>query len=705
MRSIRARAAVVVAGLCSACFEGESQGVDAAVARDAKADVAVDDLAQAPDVQLVDVGSPGDLGEGEAREIVGVEVDPMNAALAVTDGARATQSFRAVGVRRDGMRVPLPTAVWAVDDRRLGDIDGAGLFTATGVGGGDVEVRVTVTGARAVVLHATTRLSLLARREVVDPLNPDLPARFAAATPRNDAARAARVLYPLDGALMPNNVPPPVLQWERGVRGDAYRVRLTKPHSVSTVYLAHGGDGFPYATLIGDAVWRGSVETDPDAELLITVDRLDAAAREIIAGTPVRVRFSRGRVYGSVYYWNLLQGRMSRIRPAAARSEDLLPRPAARAADGVRCVACHTVSRDGRMLAAQVTTSTPGTGMSGGVFDLTADLTADPAPTLASASTFQCASFSPDGARLVTCATPTWSGPLGMIDPRTGMGITVGGLPTEGATMPEWSPDGRSIAYVANVRLDRLGNPVGGDLAILRDPGGTPTIFDPPRIVHAGATLGMAQPPGEVDAYPTWSPDSRMLAFQHGAGAFSITGPGALYLISAEGGAATRLDRANGGAAGVDSYRPTFSPFVTDEGGGQRLLWLAYFSRRDYGNAQVGTRGTRRRQIWVTAVSASPEAGVDPSHVGYWLPGQDVATENMAAYWSAEACRATGNECRTSADCCSGTCRQDPTTPTRYVCRAPEPAACRQRGQTCSESGECCEGLMCYANVCDTPPA
>lgn len=703
MRLFRLPAALAAAGLCSACFESGSAGVDGGASDAATPDVARDVVVPSADIQLVDVGDPGDLG-GESREIVGVEVDPMNASLTLAPGMATTQVFRAIGVRRDGRRVVLPTAVWAVGDRRLGDINGDGRFTASGVAGGEVEVRVTVTGARAMVLNGRAVLSVNARREVVDALTPNLPARFAAAPLRNDPARAARLLYPLDGAWMPNNVAPPAVQWERGVRGDAYRVRLAKPHAVTSIYLAHGGDGFPYATLIGDEVWRLAAESDLDADLVITVDRLDAVANEVVAGAPVRVRFSRGRVYGSVYYWNLLAGRMSRIRPDAARSEDLVPRPAPRA-DGVRCVACHTVSRDGRMLAAQVSSSAPGAGMVGGLFDLTADLTVDPAPTVSSAAMFQCASFSPDATRLVTCATGTWSGPLGMINPRTGAGITVGGLPTANATMPEWSPDGRNIAYIANVRLDGLGNPVAGDLALLRDPGDTPTIFDPPMVIHAGDALAMGSPPGAVDAYPTWSPDSSLIAFQHGAGAFSITGPGALYLLSRQGGTPWRLDLANGGAGGVDSYRPTFSPFVTDEGGGRRLLWLAYFSRRDYGNAQVGTRGTRRRQIWVTAVDASPQMGTDPSRVGYWLPGQDVSTENMSAYWSAEACRATGNECRTSADCCSGSCRQDPANPARFVCRAPEPEACRRRGQTCSTSSECCEGFMCYANVCDTPPA
>lgn len=705
--SLRHGAVLALAALSGGCFDATSTTSDDAAAPDVPADVARDVPAlDAPraDAPALDAGPSLDLG-GEGREVVSVEIDPANASLTSRNGARSTLAFRAIGLRRDGARVPLPNAVWSLSDARLGEVGGDGVFTASGVAGGDVTVRATVTNTRGVVLNAATTLSVFALREVVDPLTPNLPARFEGAALRNDAARAARVLYPLDGALMPNNVPPALVQWERGARGDVFRVRLAKPHAVTTVYLEHGGDGFPFAHLVGADAWRAAAETDLDRDLTLTVDRWEMATGQVIAGSPVRVRFARGAVYGSVYYWNLLAGRMSRIRPGAARSDDLISRPAARAADGVRCVACHTVSRDGRYLAAQATTSAPGTGMGSGVFDLTADLTTDPAPTVASPALFQCASFSPDGSRLVTCATGRWAGPLGMIDPRTGMGLTVGGLPTADATQPEWSPDGRSIAYIANVQLDAVGNPVRGDLGILRDPGGTPTIFDPPQIIHRGSDLAMATPGGDTDAYPTWSPDSRLLAFQHGVGAFSMTGPGALYLIAREGGTPWRLDRANGGASGTESFRPTFSPFTTDEGGGRRLLWLAFFSRRDYGNAQVGTRGTRRRQLWVTAIEASPRPGEDPSHVAYWLPGQDVATENLSAYWSAEACRMTGAECRTSADCCGGSCRPDPMTPSRSVCTPPPATECRRRGQTCSSSSDCCKGLMCYANVCEAPPA
>jgi hypothetical protein len=64
-------------------------------------------------------------------------------------------------------------------------------------------------------------------------------------------------------------------------------------------------------------------------------------------------------------------------------------------------------------------------------------------------------------------------------------------------------------------------------------------------------------------------------------------------------------------------------------------VWLVFYSLRDYGNALAGTKGTQRRQMWVTAIDKSKLGmGVDPSMVPYWLPDQDSATENMSAFWA-----------------------------------------------------------------------
>src|SRR5690606_22875059 len=142
---------------------------------------------------------------------------------------------------------------------------------------------------------------------------------------------------------------------------------------------------------------------------------------------------------------------------------------------------------------------------------------------------------------------------------------------------------------------------------------------------------------------PTFSPDSRFLAFAHGTRSIS-TDDGfdvpraSLYLVPREGGEALRLARGMGREGPIDAFWPVFSPFVTVEPDGTRLYWLAFYSRQHYGNAKAGTRGTQRRQLWVMAIDpARAEAGEDPSHPPYWLPGQDARVDNIAAIWAPTA--------------------------------------------------------------------
>jgi len=59
-----------------------------------------------------------------------------------------------------------------------------------------------------------------------------------------------------------------------------------------------------------------------------------------------------------------------------------------------------------------------------------------------------------------------------------------------------------------------------------------------------------------------------------------------------------------------------------------------FYSFRDYGNTLAGTKGTQRRQMWITAIDKTKLAAGDPSSVPYWVPDQDVATQNMSAYWA-----------------------------------------------------------------------
>lgn len=281
-------------------------------------------------------------------------------------------------------------------------------------------------------------------------------------------------------------------------------------------------------------------------------------------------------------------------------------------------------------------------------------------------------------------------------DPFTGTVVPIQGtLPTQ-ATHPAWSPDGKSIAYVANAS-DWGGGFQVGSIGVLPVTG--PDSFGPGQVILPSTALMGETPGGQANCYPTWTPDSKRIAFAHGTGSRSDwpdSRQSALYIMNADGTEVVRLSAATGGPTSTEEFQPRFSPF--DSGG---YYWLSYLSRRDYGNDIAGTRGTHRQQIWVTAIKKDPLPGEDPSAVSYWLPGQATTSKNISAFWAPRACRVDGESCAVNSECCGGDCRQDGNG--NFVCTPPPPGACRQLNETCTTSADCCDGRECVNKVCVDP--
>jgi hypothetical protein len=645
-------------------------------------------------------GSAGSTAGGTAGgammlDVVALEVDPPNATITTTPGNPMSQTFTARLRLRDGSLVSagvVPT--WTVMSRQLGDINGStGEFQATGNQGGvtTIEASALVPGtSRTLVGSATVTIQL--SRTIAGPGVPSTAlSNFATLLPF-DARQSANLVYPLDHAVMPQNVFPADLQWLNGSAQDLFRITLKKPNAEVVAFLVHTGAAFNNDWLVDQAAWRGFAQTNPDVEGVITVDRWVAATQAAYRSNEVRVRFARAALSGSVYYWAVNEGRIYRIDDGTNMRVAFMPTPPLAPGETDHCVGCHTVSPSGRYMAGRLN----GSENYGTVFDLTVSLTGNPPPSLfgPNVQKWWFSSWNPREDRLVVTVGPSPTG-LALIDPTTGARVPAmgAGLPSNNVTHPAWSPDGTAIACISSVS-DWGTDYTDGTISLIPVTG--PDTFGSMTPILQGTSASIPNRPATMRApsYPVWTPDSQRLVFGQGGSARSSSHPTKLYITGRDGTDVRELVKANGGQE--NNSEPRMSPF--DSGG---YFWVAFLSRRDYGNSEAGTRGVSppRPQIWVTAIKKNPLPGEDPSEVGYWLPGQSSQSSNISAYWAARACRATGATCSVNSECCTIECRSPPGGGAT-VCSPPPANMCRVTGQSCGMTSDCCTGNRCTLNVC-----
>jgi len=355
---------------------------------------------------------------------------------------------------------------------------------------------------------------------------------------------------------------------------------------------------------------------------------------------------------------------------------------------GVTCVACHSVSKNGSTVVA----SFNGSASPWGTFDTATGSSIFVYGTNPNdgpnGSGFQ--AISPNGSHVLwgqSRATPFLSlspvnsgSDLAQLNPGAGWPV-----------QPAWSSDGKQVAFA--VRTD--GSWLDYNSASLWTSDvdlGAPSFANTHQIVAGDA----ARP---CVTFPTYSPDSKWIAFSRSTQARSRGGVSDIWLTSADGSTQIPLDRANGtgllsGSEASSTYEPTFMPVAA---GG--YFWLVVVGERTYGNTLTDTNpASRHKQLWVTAIDASPVPGQDPSHPSFWLPGQELGNNNMRGEWSLSPCKMLGETSSAGYDCCGGFCRDDGMG--NLTC-SDQGGGCAQISEVCKTAADCCDAkATCIGGFC-----
>jgi len=652
---------------------------------------ACDSTTTPPDRDVRRVDAATDVSNDVAPSGV-VRLDPAMAEIVLqADGTSTMQSFRVFFSAAAGSPESDVTTEAAIG---LADISFAtvvGNEVRQARHGGTTRVTATVRGAMG---SATLHVRLVG--DVVPMgVDPMLPTRFGSAMADPTPAAAPTLEYPLEGAIVPNNVPPMELQWTQVGDSNAYRVIARAGMDVDvTIY------GTARELLVDRAVWLRVTTSVRDAPLTFRVEALSADGRTRRTGsTPVSITVAADTVDdSSIYYWESSSGSF-RVLDWTTGTNRTLPTNSAAvnvAAGGGLCVACHTVSRDGRRYAFTTGNFSYGSlrlGTGDGGAPTYASMY-EPESTTTRGYRASHGAFNPveteGGPALLLTTAPTLGNNVAghvrfqLFHPDTGAEVPsnlpafIASLPASvghDVLIPDWSDDAHRVVFSAydsdamGLTASTTGGPpvlVHAYVRILTDDAVAASIVE--ARVHVNEmgqfefleprVLVQSPPNPSFDArdnnvLPVYSPgDGALVAFTRSTGWWPIryqsdptNNSGRIAIVRRSDAAVIELLRASGPPL-TDSTWPQWSPHV-----GTRYAWLAFSSSRVYGHRMAPGSGfspacvpqghTLCKQMWITAIDLRATADgtplVDPSAVPFWVPGQSFRASAVSPRWTVRA--------------------------------------------------------------------
>ncbi len=647
------------------------------------------------------IGGDGGSLLTEHGKATALAVAPNPGTIEAKDGLPASAQFTATATFEDGYQGPVdPT--WKFDKLEIALVDGTGLVTANGKLGGKGTLTATFAGLDATA-PVTVHLSFTENPAGITPADQAL---FDAP----NASPSGTLLYPYDKTVFARGLLAPEVMWNGGAAGDVYLVHLKQDFVDAKFYVTADP---PSDFKMTDAFWTALTQSNAGEDVSVDVQRLSGG--QAFAPMHETWKIAQGSLRGSIYYWAVNTGQLMKIAPGASSPTvvfdsgpaDQLGAPAPAnyngamppwesGGNGKRCVACHTVSKDGSTIAA-VFEKKGSTASPWGTIDLTQDPAQVKQITPYDSTTIYLG-LSPDGKLGVANDLAMR---MHLADTATGNGIpsALDGF-ADNTCDPAFSPNGKLLAFSGHVDGYYPVEFYRADLDVMDFDAATMT-FSNRRTVVPGGNLAVA--------FPSFSPDSDWLLYQYGdysraryGAAGEVSGNDDLYMADVAG-ITGPVALATASGAGLEAknqhkaYQPTVNPISV---GG--YTWVVFVSPRDYGNKMVsGADPTtdNRKQLWVAAVDMNPVPGKDPSHPAFWLPGQDLSTVNMSGYWALEPCHQEGMGCDEGYECCTGFCQPDGMGSFQCV---PPPGGCSKQGDACGTDGDCCNSpsYQCIGGFC-----